>query len=1603
MRRTGVFAWGVAAVAAIVLSACGGASVEPPVTGGPEVKTAGALSLDEAGISAAIDSGTLKVAVVLGNASKAQIAGALQVWIVDLGDQKAVRKGESTFVAGEGESTVEVPLETFDGAADQARQAAYVIRYLVRTADGVMSGYRSLFVAVPKSQVVLLSPKTYYAGAPTRVKVLASDPVTGRPFADRDVTITAKAGEAARDFQVKTDSFGAVDALLDFADAGQATVTAKLTTPGGGTDQAQQAVDVVRLRRVLVSTDKPMYQPGQTMHLRVLALKKPSLSPEAGADFTLEVLDGKGNKVFKHKGKTSTWGIASAQFKLASEVNVGTYKIKATVADTATEKAVTVDRYTLPKFKVETAMDRPFYTVGQTVAGTVTARYFFGKAVAGADVRVSLATFDVEFTDFATVTGNTDAEGLFHFEAQLPPYLVGQSLEQGKAIVRLTSEVKDTAGQVVKKEIGLAVSQDAFDVIVIPESGEIVKGVGNQFYVFAEDPAGNPVAAAVHVLAGLQTFEVATDATGIGSFGLVPTGDAVTVNATATDTSGTQVVRTFTFQAGASGESLMVRPDRAIYKVGETAKVDVFAPDARDRVYLDVIRHYQVAREEALDLVDGHATVEIDLDAEMSGDVVFSAFYLGRTGQIVRDERLTFVQGADSLDVTVTPDKATYKPGEPAKVAFHVAGPDGTPVAAALGVQVVDEAVYALSGNQPGLLRTYFELEDEIATPRYEIHGAHFDLSGIVTEQPADPSAQEDQEKKASAAFAAIGNPSLTGTASSWVQALKATIDLLNPFYLADKQRVVSAVMAKVNSGELNQGTVIEFLTKPKPGAEFNDFFGNPYAFASSDSWNVTMASRGPDELAGTADDWQVATNVYEFMGWGWGPGEGDFNGAPQAGAGDPTKTQDAPSSGSGAEPKIRKDFPETLYVNPALITDGNGDAVAELAMADSITEWRLSALANSLTGRLGSVTKGLTVFLDFFVDVDVPRTMTRGDEVHFPVAVYNYLSKAQTVDLQIEAGGWADLLGSATGTVTLQPGEVRGVHIGLRAKAVGWHGVTVKAYGSEGASDAVQRLIEVTPDGVEVRGAESGKLAGTIAKTVTFPATAIEGTPKVTVKVYPGVMAQAVEGLDSLLQMPSGCFEQTTATLWPDTLVLDYMMTTGNVNPEIELKAREYVNLGYQRLLTFECTGGGFTWFGDPNPANVILSAMGVMEFTDMARVQDIDEAIVPRTVDWLASKQHDDGSWTETQGSEFATVQYDDLMTTCFVTWALAEAEAAGPAGKGFGWIKGHLKDSSSTYALAMCSNALATFAPSDPATTKALADLVSRAKEDGDKAYWEAGVTGNQMYYGEGTGPGGSSIEATSLAVLALLQAGQSPDLVSRALAWLVSNKDSFGNWGTTHATILSLKAFVRSLTALTQEASGTVTVAINGASLPPLAVTTDNQDVFYTFELADKVVPAGANEVSVGYEGTGTLMYQIVWSHFEPGAAVAPGEGPLEITVAYDKTTLAVDDTVGVTATVKNVSAAPAPMVLIDLGVPPGFDMILDDLDKMVADHLIQKYETTAKQITVYVDLILPGEELVVTYKLRAKYPLKVQSPDSSASLYYDPASKSTAEGEGIEVK
>ena len=126
-----------------------------------------------------------------------------------------------------------------------------------------------------------------------------------------------------------------------------------------GRDHLVKKIEIQNPRRILLSSDKPLYQPGQTIHLRSLISNARTQKPFTNEPVTFEVSDPKGNKVFKETRKLSAFGIASVDFVLASELNLGRYEIRAiSRVPTTTERTVEIKRYVLPKFKISLTSDQ---------------------------------------------------------------------------------------------------------------------------------------------------------------------------------------------------------------------------------------------------------------------------------------------------------------------------------------------------------------------------------------------------------------------------------------------------------------------------------------------------------------------------------------------------------------------------------------------------------------------------------------------------------------------------------------------------------------------------------------------------------------------------------------------------------------------------------------------------------------------------------------------------------------------------------------------------------------------------------------------------------------------------------------------------------------------------------------------------------------------------------------------------------------------------------------------------------------------------------------------------------------------------------------------
>jgi uncharacterized protein YfaS (alpha-2-macroglobulin family) len=133
--------------------------------------------------------------------------------------------------------------------------------------------------------------------------------------------------------------------------------------------------------------------------------------------------------------------------------------------------------------------------------------------------------------------------------------------------------------------------------------------------------------------------------------------------------------------------------------------------------------------------------------------------------------------------------------------------------------------------------------------------------------------------------------------------------------------------------------------------------------------------------------------------------------------------------------------------------------------------------------------------------------------------------------------------------------------------------------------------------------------------------------------------------------------------------------------------------------------------------------------------------------------------------------------------------------------------------------------------------------------------------------------------------------------------------------------------------------------------------------------------------------------------------------MDIAVDYDRTELAVNDVIHVSVRVELKEGA-ARQAIVDLGIPPGFEVLSDDLADLVARHQdlppdyegtkLSRFDLTGRQIIVYLEGLKAGQPLEFGYRIRARYPIRAQTPPSAAYDYYNPGVSAVSAPAAIEV-
>jgi hypothetical protein len=702
------------------------------------------------------------------------------------------------------------------------------------------------------------------------------------------------------------------------------------------------------------------------------------------------------------------------------------------------------------------------------------------------------------------------------------------------------------------------------------------------------------------------------------------------------------------------------------------------------------------------------------------------------------------------------------------------------------------------------------------------------------------------------------------------------------------------------------------------------------------------------------------------------------------------------------AADKTRRDFTETLFWHPVLVLP-DGSAEVAFDLSDSTTQFQVLCQGHTLDGRLGSSTLLFASRLPYGVEPKVPGEISSTDKIAIPVAIANDTAASRTVGIEVMARGLKSLeqAGSARikRQITVAGGDRKRELFRFEPSIVeGEAMLNLTGQFDPATSDSVERTFKIVPDGFPVVGSHSDMLEGVGRHEIVLPESWVPGTLKCQVQVYPSTLADLQKGLEAMLREPCGCFEQSSSSNYPNVLILNYLKETRQNQPTVEARARHLLQDGYQRLTSFECIDPresakrqGYEWFGQMAPPHEALTAYGLLQFRDMARVHPVDEAMMERTRSYLLGQRDGNGGFKRNTRAIDTFGRAPDDITNAYIVWALTES-GQDDVEKEWSALLSQAKDSKDAYFLALVGNGLVNRAKTTE-SADILRKLAGLQQADGHLQGTRTSITGS-------TGRD-LQIETTALAMLAWLKANRPEfnDSVNKAVKWIGSQRGGYGAFGATQSTILALKALIAHTRANRKTAhAGELRLFVHDQTEPVAtkAFPAGCQEAIAVGIPGDATLKPGKNKIRVEITGNNAFPYTLSWSYrtLKPANAA---DCPVHLTAALDRAKAQEGDTVRLKVVVENKSGKGQGMAVAILGLPAGLSLPtnfaqLKDMARLRDNGTkagdISFWEIRGRELVLYWRQLAPDQRISLNIDLVCQMPGEYRGPASRAYLYYN---------------
>lgn len=475
----------------------------------------------------------------------------------------------------------------------------------------------------------------------------------------------------------------------------------------------------------------------------------------------------------------------------------------------------------------------------------------------------------------------------------------------------------------------------------------------------------------------------------------------------------------------------------------------------------------------------------------------------------------------------------------------------------------------------------------------------------------------------------------------------------------------------------------------------------------------------------------------------------------------------------------IRKDFRVLAFWVGSVITDAKGHARADVTLPESLTTYRIMAVAGDRGSRFGWAQNEIHINKPVLLTPTWPRFLAVGDKAYFGAVVHSQLKEPgkATVTIKSLDPSVVEFTQPVTSVVDVVAEGSAEVRFNASAKAVGSARIQMTV-SLNGETDAFEDTLPVRILATSETVAAYGEAKPDAQETLSMPKNVVPSAGGLHMELASTAMLGLAEGAAYLVDYPYGCAEQRSSAAMALMLASD--LGNAFTLPGIDVKfARSTAQRTLYELYKYQCADGGFAfWAGECNSESPYLTAnvLHVMQRGEKLQY-DVSKDVTKRAYDYLDAKLKEKRPTSEEWWPAYTAWQ-------AFAVKVLTEAGRSEDS---------HLTrlysyvDRMPLFGISYLLDAMLAKGEKDQRVDDLVRRLTNAILPEGGSAHVEELADPYLLYYWN------SNPRSTSIVLGTLVRHGENEQLVKQLVRWLMQVRQE-GRWGNTQENVWAMESLV-----------------------------------------------------------------------------------------------------------------------------------------------------------------------------------------------------------------